>query len=30
MQKDPRYRDPRHREDAYVKRVEAGFAALTQ
>ena len=29
MQKDPRYRDPRHREDAYVKRVEAGFAALS-
>ena len=28
MQKDPRYRDPRHREDGFVKRVEAGFTAL--
>tara|TARA_R110002096_G_scaffold176989_1_gene353458 strand:- start:122 stop:907 length:786 start_codon:yes stop_codon:yes gene_type:complete len=30
MQKDPRYRDPRHREDGFVKRVEAGFTALAR
>tara|TARA_R110000824_G_scaffold176754_2_gene355897 strand:- start:89 stop:874 length:786 start_codon:yes stop_codon:yes gene_type:complete len=30
MQKDPRYRDPRHREDSFVKRVEAGFTALAR
>ncbi len=28
MMKDPRYRDPRHREDAYVKRVTEGFRSL--
>jgi len=26
--KDPKYRDPRHRDDAFVRRVEEGFKAL--
>ena len=28
MIKDPRYKDPRHREEAYVKRVTEGFRSL--